>query len=45
MKVKDIMISLDKFPVVRQNLFFKEALDVMSEKNSELPVSLIRKII
>lgn len=32
MKVKDIMISLDKFPVVRENLFFKEALDVMSEK-------------
>ena len=32
MKVKDVMISLEKFPVVRESLFFKEALDVMSEK-------------
>lgn len=26
------MIPLEKFPVVRESLFFKEALDVMSEK-------------
>jgi CBS domain-containing protein len=32
MKVKDIMISLDKFPVIRETVIFKEALDVMSEK-------------
>ena len=32
MYVKDVMLSLDKFPVVRENLFFKEALDVMNEK-------------
>lgn len=32
MHVKDVMLSLDKFPVVRENLFFKEALDVMNEK-------------
>jgi len=32
MLVKDVMLSLYKFPVVRENLFFKEALDVMIEK-------------
>jgi CBS domain-containing protein len=32
MKIKDVMISIEKFPVVRETLFFKEALDVMSEK-------------
>ncbi len=26
------MISLDKFPVISESLFFKEALDVMNEK-------------
>ena len=26
------MISLEKFPVVRETLYFKEALDIMSEK-------------
>lgn len=26
------MITLDKFPVIAENLFFKEALDVMNEK-------------
>lgn len=32
MKVKNVMIPLDKFPVISENLFFKEALDVMNEK-------------
>jgi CBS domain-containing protein len=32
MKVKNVMIPLDKFPVVLQNLFLKEALDLMNEK-------------
>lgn len=32
MKVKDVMITLDKFPVVLENLFLKEALDLMNEK-------------
>jgi CBS domain-containing protein len=32
MKVKNVMIALDKFPVISENLFFKEALDVMNEK-------------
>lgn len=32
MKVKDVMLSLNSFPVVKQELFFKEALDVMNEK-------------
>lgn len=32
MHVKNVMLSLDKIPVVRENLFFKEALDVMNEK-------------
>jgi DeoR family transcriptional regulator, catabolite repression regulator len=32
MNVKDVMLSTDKFPVVSENLFFKEALDVMNEK-------------
>lgn len=32
MKIKDVMISMEKFPVVRETLFFKEALDLMSEK-------------
>lgn len=32
MKIKDVMITMEKFPVVRETLFFKEALDLMSEK-------------
>ena len=32
MKVKHVMISVDKFPVIAENLFFKEAIDVMNEK-------------
>lgn len=32
MHVKDVMLSPDKFPVVKENLFFKEALEVMNEK-------------
>lgn len=32
MKVNDVMLSLNSFPVVKQELFFKEALDVMNEK-------------
>lgn len=32
MNVKDVMLPTDKFPVVSENLFFKEALDVMNEK-------------
>ena len=32
MKVKSVMILMDKFPVITENLFFKEALDVMNEK-------------
>jgi CBS domain-containing protein len=32
MKVKDVMISMDKFPVISENLFLKEALEVMNEK-------------
>ena len=32
MKVNDVMLSLNNFPVVKQELFFKEALDVMNEK-------------
>ncbi len=32
MNVNDVMLSPEKFPVVRENLFFKEALDVMNEK-------------
>ncbi len=32
MKVIDVMITLDKFPVLSEMLFLKEALDVMSEK-------------
>ncbi len=32
MKVKDLMIFPDKFPVVKEKLFFKEALEVMNEK-------------
>ena len=32
MKIKDVMITLEKFPVVSENLFLKEALDEMSEK-------------
>jgi CBS domain-containing protein len=32
MKVNEVMLSLDKFPVIREDLFFKEAIDVMNEK-------------
>lgn len=32
MKVKNVMIALDKFPVISENLFFKEALDEMNFK-------------
>jgi CBS domain-containing protein len=32
MKVKNVMITLDKFPVISESLFFKEALDEMSFK-------------
>ena len=32
MKVETVMIALDKFPVVSENLFFKEALDIMNTK-------------
>jgi len=32
MKVENIMIELDKFPVLPENLFLKEALDVMNTK-------------
>jgi CBS domain-containing protein len=32
MKIKDVMIPLEDFPVVPETLFFKEALDLMSEK-------------
>jgi CBS domain-containing protein len=32
MKVKNVMIALDKFPVISENLFFKEAIDEMSFK-------------
>ena len=32
MKVENVMIGLDKFPVVPENLFLKEALDIMNSK-------------
>ena len=32
MKVENVMIELDKFPVLPENLFLKEALDVMNSK-------------
>ena len=32
MKVKDVMLNLEKFPVVKKDLFLKEALDLMNEK-------------
>ena len=32
MKVKNVMIPIDKFPVVLETLFLKEALDLMNEK-------------
>lgn len=32
MKVENVMIALDKFPVVPENLFLKEALDIMNSK-------------
>jgi len=32
MKVENVMIELDKFPVLSENLFLKEALDVMNSK-------------
>ena len=32
MKVENVMIELDKFPVIEENLFLKEALDVMNAK-------------
>ena len=32
MKVENVMIELDKFPVLTENLFLKEALDVMNSK-------------
>lgn len=32
MKVNEVMLSLDKFPVIKEDLFFKEAIDVMNEK-------------
>ena len=32
MKVETVMIGLDKFPVVPENFFLKEALDVMNSK-------------
>lgn len=32
MNVKDVMLSTDRFPVILQTLFLKEALDVMNEK-------------
>ncbi len=32
MKINEVMLSLDKFPVIREELFFKEAIDVMNEK-------------
>lgn len=32
MKVENVMIALDKFPVITENFFFKEALDEMNEK-------------
>jgi len=32
MEVKDVMLNMDRFPVILQTLFFKEALDVMNEK-------------
>lgn len=33
MKVENVMIELDKFPVLSENLFLKEALDVMNSKS------------
>lgn len=32
MKVENVMIELDKFPVLEENLFLKEALDAMNSK-------------
>jgi arabinose-5-phosphate isomerase len=32
MKVETVMIELDKFPVLPENLFLKEALDIMNLK-------------
>ena len=32
MKVETVMIELDKFPVLQENLFLKEALDMMNLK-------------
>jgi CBS domain-containing protein len=32
MKVENVMIALDKFPVITEKFFFKEALDEMNEK-------------
>lgn len=32
MKVENVMIGLDKFPVLSENLFLKEAFDVMNSK-------------
>ncbi len=32
MKVENVMIALDKFPVVPEKLFLKEALDIMNSK-------------
>ena len=32
MKVEDVMIVKDKFPVIKERFLFKEALDVMNEK-------------
>ncbi len=32
MKVENVMIELDKFPVLPENLFLKEALDIMNAK-------------
>ena len=32
MKIKDVMLSLDKFPVVTKNVIFKEVLEEMGNK-------------
>ncbi len=32
MNIKDVMLSLDKFPVIRESVILKEALDEMSDK-------------
>ena len=40
MNIKDVMLSLDKFPVIREFVILKEALEEMSNKKTPAGASI-----